>query len=170
MTTVSPTLLKNCKGIIIDVRTAAEHKAEQATVSHKHIPLDQLDPKQLMADGTLRADDELYLLCQGGVRAAKAAEAFRAAGCTNVHVIEGGLNACRSYGLCVETGKGISLERQVRIAAGMFVLAGVVLGASLAPGWYALSGFVGAGLIFAGITNWCGMGLLLAKAPWNKAV
>ena len=66
-------------------------------------------------------------------------------------------------------GKGvISIERQVRIGAGTMVLAGVLLGHYVYPGWYFLSGFIGCGLIFAGITDWCGMGLLLAKMPWNQ--
>ncbi len=64
--------------------------------------------------------------------------------------------------------KVISLERQVRIAAGAIVLTGVLLGWRVHPGFFGLSGFVGAGLIFAGITDWCGMGLLIAKAPWNQ--
>jgi predicted branched-subunit amino acid permease len=66
-------------------------------------------------------------------------------------------------------GGSIALERQVRIGAGAMVFTGVMLGtfADL-PGFYALSGFVGAGLIFAGVTDFCGMGLLLARAPWNK--
>jgi hypothetical protein len=62
----------------------------------------------------------------------------------------------------------ISLERQVRIAAGLLVLAGVVLGTWVHPAFYGLSAFVGAGLTFAGITDWCGMGLLLARMPWNQ--
>ena len=66
-------------------------------------------------------------------------------------------------------GKGvISIERQVRIGAGTMVLAGVLLGYYVHPGWYFLSGFIGCGLIFAGTTDWCGMGLLLAKMPWNQ--
>jgi rhodanese-related sulfurtransferase len=62
----------------------------------------------------------------------------------------------------------ISLERQVRIAAGSLVLIGVLLAYFVHPGFIALSAFVGAGLVFAGVTDWCGMGLLLAKLPWNQ--
>ena len=65
--------------------------------------------------------------------------------------------------------KVMSLERQVRIAAGALVLIGVGLGTWMHPLFYGLSAFVGAGLAFAGITDWCGMGLLLAKTPWNRA-
>ena len=64
--------------------------------------------------------------------------------------------------------KTISLERQVRIGAGSMVLAGVALGFLVNPAFFLLSGFVGGGLIFAGVTDWCGMGLVLAKMPWNN--
>lgn len=64
--------------------------------------------------------------------------------------------------------KVLSLKRQVRIGAGLLILTGVILGTLVHPGFFALSGFVGAGLVFAGLTDWCGMGLLLANAPWNQ--
>jgi rhodanese-related sulfurtransferase len=85
-------------------------------------------------------------------------------------VIEGGTEAWASLGLPVEgTGrKTISIERQVRIGAGALVLTGVILGFLVNPGYFSLSAFVGAGLLFAGITDWCSMGLLLARAPWNR--
>ena len=67
-----------------------------------------------------------------------------------------------------DSGPPISLERQVRISAGALVVAGVALGWFVHPSFYGLSAFVGAGLIFAGITDICGMCLLLAKLPWNK--
>ena len=62
----------------------------------------------------------------------------------------------------------MSLERQVRIAAGTLVVLGTVLGLTVHPGFIGLSAFVGAGLIFAGVTDTCGMGLLLARMPWNR--
>jgi hypothetical protein len=62
----------------------------------------------------------------------------------------------------------ISLERQVRIAAGALVLIGAALGAFVSPYWIGLSAFVGAGLVVAGITDTCGMGMLLARMPWNQ--
>ena len=62
----------------------------------------------------------------------------------------------------------VSLERQVRIVAGFLTLGGVVLGALVHPGFYGLSAFVGAGLMFAGITDWCGMAMVLARMPWNR--
>jgi len=64
--------------------------------------------------------------------------------------------------------KSIPLERQVRIAAGFLVLLGAVLGFFVHPYFIGLSAFVGAGLMFAGITDTCGMALVLAKMPWNQ--
>jgi len=77
--------------------------------------------------------------------------------------------AWESAGLPLKRGaKMMSLERQVRIAAGALVFTGAVLGYFVNPAWIALSGFVGAGLVFAGITDTCGMGMLIARMPWNN--
>jgi hypothetical protein len=85
-------------------------------------------------------------------------------------VIEGGLSSLKQQGLATEQGQGkvISLERQVRIVAGLLVLIGVVLGTWYNLWFYGLSGFVGAGLAFAGITDTCAMGMALARMPWNN--
>jgi rhodanese-related sulfurtransferase len=117
-------------------------------------------------------DQPAYLLCRTGRRAAKAAEKFAAAGQDRGVVIDGGMQAWIAAGLPVDRGtaKVISLERQVRITAGALVLLGVLLGWLVHPGFFGLSGFVGAGLIFAGITDFCGMGLLLARMPWNNRI
>lgn len=153
---------------VIDVRTPVEfdevHVAQACSA-----PLDSLSPQALAAAGTVSKDKPVYLLCRSGARATKAAEKFDREGFDAV-VVEGGTLAWIEAGLPVRRGtvKVMSLERQVRIAAGAIVLAGVLLGTLVHPGFFGLSGFVGAGLIFAGITDWCGMGLLLAKAPWNQ--
>jgi Protein of unknown function (DUF2892) len=83
--------------------------------------------------------------------------------------VEGGMLACIEAGLQVVRGKkAISLERQVRIAAGLLVVLGSLLGWFVHPAFIGLSAFVGAGLLFAGITDTCGMGMLLARMPWNQ--
>lgn len=152
---------------LIDVRTPVEF-AEVHAEGAQLMPLDQLDPQTLMRDGS--ADEPLYVICQSGGRAAKAVEKFRAAGFNNVVNVQGGTAAWQRAGLPVVQGtrKVISLERQVRISAGMLVLLGVLLGWLIHPAFYGLSAFVGAGLTFAGVTDWCGMGMLLAKMPWNQ--
>jgi hypothetical protein len=83
--------------------------------------------------------------------------------------VEGGTLACVEAGLPVKTGKkAISLERQVRIAAGSLVLVGAALGFFVHPYWIGLSAFVGAGLVFAGVTDTCGMAIMLGRMPWNQ--
>jgi hypothetical protein len=109
------------------------------------------------------------LLCASGGRARTAAKKLEASGLKTL-VVQGGTNSCQQAGLPMDKDAGgmISVERQVRIAAGTLVFGGVMLGANVHPYFYGLSGFIGAGLVFAGVTDWCGMGLLIAKAPWNK--
>jgi rhodanese-related sulfurtransferase len=88
-----------------------------------------------------------------------------------VYNVEGGTAAWERAGLQVVRREGrrvISLERQVRIAAGSLVLIGVTLGWLVHPALFGLAAFVGLGLVFAGVTDWCGMGLLLARMPWNQ--
>jgi rhodanese-related sulfurtransferase len=113
-------------------------------------------------------NEPLYVICRSGSRGQKACEQFQKAGFTNVQNVDGGTLACIDAGLPVVRGrKAISLERQVRIAAGSLVLAGV-LGSFVHPAAIGLAAFVGAGLIFSGITDTCGMGMLLARMPWNQ--
>jgi rhodanese-related sulfurtransferase len=154
---------------LLDVRTSAEFNAEHVT-SARNIPLDQLDPARLVEEAQISKLEPVYLLCRSGGRATRAAEKFAQAGLDNAVVVEGGTQGWIEAGLPVERGtsKIISLERQVRIGAGSLVVLGVLLGIFVHPYFIALPAFVGTGLVFAGATDWCGMGLLLAKAPWNS--
>ena len=151
---------------LIDVRTPVEY-AEVHAEGARLVPLNQLDPRAVSEGSDA---EPLYVICKSGSRAAKAVEKFRAAGFANVFNVEGGTAAWERAGLPVVRGtkKVISLERQVRIGAGLLVLLGVLLGRLVHPVFYGLSAFVGAGLTFAGVTDWCGMGMLLAKMPWNR--
>jgi rhodanese-related sulfurtransferase len=155
--------------LLLDVRTPAEY-AEVHIPQARNKPLDQLQPEEFKAAGALPNGRPVYLCCRTGVRAAQAAEKFAAAGQDRGVVIAGGTQAWIQAGLPVDRGvaKVISLERQVRIAAGSLVLLGLLLGWLVHPAFFGLSAFVGAGLIFAGITDVCGMGLLLARMPWNQ--
>ena len=135
----------------------------------RSVPLDALDPKTIMEgrDGSSR--EPLYLICQSGTRSRQAAERCIRAGYDNVVCVEGGTLAWERAGLPVVRGpRMISLERQVRIAAGSLVVIGTALGAFVHPGFLGIAAFVGAGLVFAGITDTCGMGMLLARMPWNQ--
>jgi rhodanese-related sulfurtransferase len=154
---------------LLDVRTPAEHGEIHVPGVHL-VPLDKLDPAQLAGSNGFRKDQPIFLLCRSGSRAKQAAEKLEKDGFTQCHVVEGGTMAWAEAGLPVNRGttKVMSLERQVRVAAGAIVLMGVLLAQFVNPAFIWLSGFVGAGLIFAGLTDWCGMGMLLAKMPWNQ--
>jgi rhodanese-related sulfurtransferase len=154
---------------LIDVRTPVEYAevhAEGATL----IPLDHLDQQTVRAVRGATPAKPLFFICKSGSRARKAVEKLIAADCPNVLFIEGGTDAWIQAGLPVvrSTQRVIALERQVRIAAGLLVLIGAALGWLVHPVFFGLSAFVGAGLVFAGATGWCGMGILLAKMPWNN--
>jgi len=151
---------------LIDVRTPAEFRGIHA-VGARNVPLDGIRAKDMIA-ARENSSEPLYFICRSDGRGKKACEAFIAAGYDNVVNIAGGTIAWDDLGLPVVRGKkSISLERQVRIAAGLLVVAGAAL-SILHPWWIALSAFVGAGLVFAGITDSCGMAMLLAKMPWNQ--
>jgi rhodanese-related sulfurtransferase len=152
---------------IIDVRTPAEFAAVHAEGAAS-VPLDRLNPAEVIALGA-GTQQPLYLICKSGQRAAKAAGMFTAAGFSNVFCVEGGTTAWEQAGLPIVRGtiRVISLERQVRVAAGSLTLIGVTLGWFVHPAFLGVAMFVGTGLVFAGVTDWCGMGLLLAKMPWN---
>lgn len=153
---------------LIDVRTPAEFREVHIDFA-ENAPLDRLDPQAVKASLGSAADQTLYVVCRSGNRAKTACEKLLAAGLTKVVNVEGGTLAYEAAGLPVTRGKKtMPLERQVRIAAGALVLTGAALGYFVHPYWIALSAFVGAGLIFAGVTDTCGMGMLLARMPWNQ--
>ena len=154
---------------VIDVRTPVEYRQVHAVMA-RNVPLDSLNAKRVMAGRNGNAHELLYVICQSGSRSEKACQKFLDAGFTNVVSVEGGTSAWGSAGLPVKRGKkAISLERQVRICAGLIALGGSV--AAIVTGNLYLAGipaFIGAGLTFAGITDTCGMGMMLAKMPWNQ--
>ena len=153
---------------LIDVRTPVEYR-EVHVENARNVPLDQLDPKALMQARNGSANDSMYFICRSGSRGQQACEKFLKAGFRNAVNIEGGTTACVEAGLPVVRGrKAVSLERQVRIAAGSLALLGATLGWLVHPAFLGLSAFVGAGLVFSGITDTCGMGMMLARMPWNR--
>lgn len=153
---------------LIDVRTPAEFR-EMHVATARNAPLDRLDPAALRRETSAGFGKPLYVICQKGGRGKQACEKLTAAGWTDVVNVEGGTLACESAGVPMVRGKKtISLERQVRIAAGALVLTGAVLALTVHPYFVGLSAFVGAGLMFSGITDTCGMAMCLARMPWNQ--
>ena len=151
---------------LIDVRTPVEFREVHASIA-SNVPLETLDTGAVLAGHP--ASRPLYVICRSGSRVKQACEKLAAAGCTNVVNVEGGTMAWDQAGYPVVRGKkAISLERQVRICAGFMSLTGGVLAIAVHPYWAGLSAFIGAGLMFAGITDTCGMAMMLARMPWNQ--
>jgi sulfur dioxygenase len=152
---------------ILDVRTPGEF-ASLRIAGSVNVPFERLDPPALLA--RFGADTPLYCVCQTGTRSQLAADRLRAAGFTNVVHVDGGTNAWTSAELPLLRGERsvISLERQVRIAAGLISVLGIIAGALIHPAGYAVSALVGGGLVYAGVSNTCGMSMVLARLPWNQ--
>jgi len=174
--TISPATLADLrrrgqKITLIDVRTPAEFGEVHVDFAH-NVPLDRLGPQDVAAAA---AAGPVYFVCKSGTRSQKACEKMLAAGVKDVVSVEGGTAACEAAGIPVVRGrKAVSLERQVRITAGALVATGAAL-AAFGPDetWrrigIGLAGFIGCGLVFAGVTDTCGMAMLLARMPWNQA-
>lgn len=148
---------------LVDIRSADEHARERIPGAI-NVPLDRI--ASLPCDGT-----PVVFHCRSGMRTqAAAADLARAAGDAPVFILEGGLDAWRREGhpTLADTSQPLEIMRQVQIAAGVLVLAGVMLNLFVAPAFLALTAFVGAGLAFAGATGWCGMAHLLRRMPWNR--
>ncbi len=153
--------------ILLDVRTPAEFEAAHVGIA-RNVPLEKFDAAAVLA-AHAKSGEPLYVICQAGGRGRQACEKLAQGGAAQVINVEGGTSAWIAAGLPVVRGRQtISLERQVRIAAGSLVLTGVILALTVHPYFIGLSAFVGAGLVFAGITDTCGMGMMLARMPWNQ--
>ncbi len=149
-------------GRVVDVREYPEYV-------EAHLPGSRLVPLEaLKRQPQLAGEGEVLLLCRSGRRAREAAALLEGRAGVQPVIVEGGIEAWTRAGFPTRKERGpISLERQVRIAAGALVLTGLLLD-FFVPGARFRSGFVGAGLVFAGVTDTCAMGLLLAKLPWNR--
>lgn len=149
--------------ILVDIREPDEHARE-------HIPGARNRP--LAGLSSLKAGDAKAVVfhCRSGARTAANAQRLASATECQAYILEGGLDAWKKAGLPValDAAQPIEIMRQVQITAGGLVLLGAVLGTWVAPAFYGLSAFVGAGLMFAGISGWCGMARILALMPWNR--
>ena len=153
---------------LLDVRTPGEYAAAHVHGT-KLIPLDELDAA---AFGRERKGDgsPVYVLCQSGGRARRALEKLKAAGVQGCVLVEGGTQAWIDAGLPVNRGQSrvLPLMRQVQIVVGFLAAIGGLLALTVNPLFAILPLVVGSGLLFAGLTGFCGLALLLAKMPWNK--
>lgn len=150
---------------LIDVRSVTEFNDTHVPGS-RSVPLHSIRPATLIANRATTSAP-LYVICQSGGRGRKACESIRDAGCNDVWNVDGGISAWIAAGLPVERGrKSIPLEGQVRIVNGAIVLASALL-SLLHPYFLAIVVFMGCGLIFSGVTGFCGLAIIMARAPWN---
>ena len=152
--------------LLVDIREQDEHARE-------HIPGSRLIPLSRISTGLPQTGEAKKVIfhCRSGGRTQAAIDHLRPVDAEEVYILDGGLMAWKAAGFAtvIDKRKPIEIMRQVQIAAGSLVMLGVLLGWLVHPGFYALSGFVGAGLTFAGVTGFCGMARLLAVMPWNRA-
>ena len=150
---------------LIDIRDADEHARERigGAASHPLAQIEQFTP----------CTGSVIFHCRTGMRTQNnAARLAAAAGGSPCYVLAGGIDAWRSSGrtTLVDKRQPVEIMRQVQMVAGGLVLLGVVLGLLVTPILFGLSAFVGAGLMMAGATGWCGMAKLLQQLPWNRPV
>lgn len=151
---------------LLDVRTPGEYESAHIRGAC-NVPLDRIGEH----GDEIRASvaDPVVLICQSGQRATRAEAALAAAGMPNLHILGGGVSAWMSAGMPVVRGKArMSLERQVRIVAGSLVATGALLALAVDPMFALLPAFVGSGLVFAGVSDTCMMGMALARLPYNR--
>ncbi|MEZ6041537.1 MAG: rhodanese-like domain-containing protein [Planctomycetaceae bacterium] len=161
-------MLRQAEIDLIDVRMPTEFREVHAECA-RNVPLESLDPTAVMSARNGSAGQPLYVICRGGNRSNQACRKFRDAGFENVVNVEGGTLAWAEAGLPVVRGKkAVPLMQQVQVSAGFMTVLGIVLGTWVHPYGYGLSAFVGAGLMFAGLTGLCPLASFIAKMPWNK--
>jgi rhodanese-related sulfurtransferase len=151
---------------LLDVRTPGEFEAEHIAGAY-NVPLDTLGEHGTEIRAAVA--DPVVLICRSGQRARRAEQALKGAGMDNLHVLDGGMAAWTGAGYPVQrAAPRMSLERQVRVAAGALAAVGGFLALFVNPLFAVLPAFVGAGLVIAGATDTCTMGMLLAKLPFNQ--
>jgi rhodanese-related sulfurtransferase len=152
---------------LLDVRTPGEYAAMHLPGAY-NVPIDTLG--EHASEIHAHVADPVVLVCQSGTRARRAEETLRAAGMPNLHVLDGGVSGWVAAGLPVRRGaERISLERQVRIVAGAIVGLGALSALLLNPLFALLPLLVGSGLAYAGVTDSCGMAMVLSRLPYNRA-
>lgn len=151
--------------VVIDIRGADEYAREHIQGA-KNIPLDAISPDTL----ALVNNQRVIFHCRSGMRTSANAQRLAEAVKTDAFILAGGIDAWKKahYPVVKDASQPLELQRQVQIGAGFLALTGCILGLTISPKFHYLSGFVGAGLLFAGITGFCGMAKILMHMPWNR--
>ncbi len=151
--------------VLVDIRGADEYAREHIAQA-QHIPMDQLSRQGIPNNSA----NTVIFHCRSGHRTAINASVLDNCVACEMYILEGGLDGWKKAGLPVvsDATQPLELQRQVQIGAGVMILVGVLLGSLVSPWLYAIAGFVGVGMLVAGITGFCGLARVLMKMPWNK--
>lgn len=150
---------------LIDIREPDEF-AREHIAGAVSLPLSRLEAGHV----ALRGEAPIVFTCRTGARTGSNCDRLAAHVGEPAFLLEGGLESWKKAGLATNADRKAPLEimRQVQIAAGSIVVVGAALALTVNPAFVLLSGFIGAGLVFAGASGWCGMAKLLAVMPWNR--
>jgi rhodanese-related sulfurtransferase len=152
---------------VIDVRTPGEFETVHIPSAH-NLPLDRLDDHLDRLRELVDGDTEVVLVCRSGNRAHQAQDALLEHGLPKLPIVEGGMLAWQAGdGPVVQDVIRWDLERQVRFVAGLIVLVAVLASIVWPPARF-VAGALGAGLVFAAVTNTCALGMLLSRLPYNR--
>ncbi|HUG60114.1 MAG TPA: rhodanese family protein [Candidimonas sp.] len=151
--------------LLVDIRAADEHAREHIAQA-LHVPMERLTEQPLSVNDA----EAVIFYCRSGNRTKINAQTLAANTSCQAYVLKGGLDAWKKSGLPViaNPSQPLELSRQVHITAGSMIVLGTLLGATVNPWFFAISGFVGAGLVFAGLSGFCGLARVLMKMPWNR--
>lgn len=156
-------LIEAHQAVLIDIREPGEYAREHIAAA-RLVPLSKLDAHDFSAErGTV------IFHCQSGNRTCMNFDRLQQSSATDIHVLEGGLNAWKAAGLAtiVDRRQPLPLQRQVMITAGGIIVTSLVLAYAVSPLFAGVAGIMGCGLMFAGFSGWCGLAKLLECMPWN---
>ena len=153
--------------VLVDIRGADEYAREHIAAA-RHMPMEQLSSQGMPKNDA----NAIIFHCRSGNRTVMNAGVLDNCATCEVYILEGGLDGWKKAGLPVVTdaSQPLELQRQVQIGAGLMILLGVLLGSTVSPWLYAIAGLVGAGMVLAGTTGFCGLARMLMKMPWNKTI
>jgi rhodanese-related sulfurtransferase len=152
--------------VLVDIREADEHMREKIPGA-RHLPVSVVENGETQG---FHPGETVIFHCRTGMRTTDNAEKLRGLTDCEAYLVEGGIDEWKKAGLPValDRKQPLPIQRQVQITAGGLVVLGAVLGFTLSPWFHLFSAFIGAGLMQAGISGWCGMALLLQVMPWNR--
>ncbi len=151
---------------LLDVRTPGEFESAHIEGAY-NLPLHQLGEHQREL---ALVNDPVVLICQSGGRARQAEQLLSLAGLSQLKLLEGGMNSWTAAGNPIHRGgrPRLSLERQVRIIAGLLVTLFSLLAWKVSPLFALVPAGIGLGLTHAGLTNFCAMAMVLTWLPYNR--